>query len=1144
MEKMKVRIETVCKMKLKLLLCGLLPMVLARPASAATIDWKGTTSTDWGTGSNWSTGTVPQPGDAVQIGVVSFTNEPTLKSGATTTIASLTFGLTSTVILTINTGYTLAVTGAITQNQNTNNYGTFTTTIAGGGTLTGTSLAVGSAGSFPPLFANNLLEVISTISTFHISGNVVVNSTNYGVLFLGMGYNNATLSLEGGTMTIDGSILTANTSSGILPLTTATPKFSIDIPSGSSLNPVLKLTNAAAINTSSVAGTIDFYNNTGGTGTSTVYYSGSSQEVYTNTTAALDNTPQTYQYLQLTGSGTATADGGTLSVGANLTSTATAVAFNSNNPTVTIGGNWTNSSNVAQGSGNITVTGSVTNNSGGTLNLGTGNLYIGTNYTNNAGGIYSQSSGTTYFNGSSAQALVDNSTTGTTFKLVAFNGGGTSTMSAGTNNVNFAVASTGILTMSNSSKLVAGSASAAYLTLKSDTNGTATVAAIPSGCSITGFVTAQRFVQGSATYDNVVKRWVARNYRLMSSQVNEGADVSGNYPCSINYLGASTIISDCTSTYATRGGNPSLYLFDENYTPNSAGFTTGNFIGVTNITSTSANGTITTTDATHGTAKIYVGDGYMIYFRGDNVTHLTGSPNKTTSPYVAPESVTFSATGNLNQGSYSVVSWFETAGLIYTTSNAGNTPIRGFNLVGNPYPSSIDWSTFSSSNSGAAIYGKNVNPTVYIFNPTTSHYDTYNATTGLATGSAGKIIPSGQGFFVQANNLSPTLTFNENAKTNTQVTGSKLLMGTPAALTAYSSYLRLNLITDSINHSDMVVGFNSAATNAFNPVIDAEFFPSSGSPQAISAISSDGVKTSVKWVAFPGNTTTQIIKLAVSAQTAGQYTLQRMDFDAIPQIYDVWLMDNYKKDSLDLRNNTTYVFDISASDTASFGSNRFTIVLRQDPAKAVHLLSFSAIKVQSGSQIAWTTENEVNYTHFTVQRSTDGGINYSSVGSVASTGSGSYSLIDPYPLPGSDTYRLVIQDLNGVVSYSNTITLNYNNTSTESSNISIYPNPAISTVNLSIRQPNFNQKTLLAMHGQSVIQNLASTPALVSSNGSDGQRYNVTIIDVTGAVLRKYNSYSGDWKFNVENFPTGTYFIRVQDDATNNVVGSGTFIKL
>jgi len=1126
---------------LKLALGGLIILASTKIVSAATVDWKGATSTDWGTGSNWSTGSTPASGDAVRIGVVSFTNQPTLKSGATTTIASLTFGTLSNITLTVNSGYTLAVTGAIVQNSN--NAGNILTTLTGAGALTCASLQVGNTNVFPPVLAVDLTEVISTISSFHITGNVTVNSTDFGVLIVGVGFINATFSLEGGTTTIDGTLLTTNTNSGVLSLVYATPKFSVDITTSAS--PVLNLTNASAINTSSVAGTIDFYNNNGGTGTSTVYYNGTTQEVYANTTAALDNNPQTYQYLQLTGAGTKTVDAGTLTVGSDLTSSATAVALNTNNPAVTVGGSWTNSSSVTQGSGNITVTGSVTNNTGGTLTLGSGNLYIATNYTNNTGGVYSQSSGTTYFNGSGAQALVDNSTTGTTFKLVDFSGGGTSTMSAGTNNVNFAVASTGVLTMSNSSKLVAGTSSAAYLTLKSDTNGAATVANIPSGCSITGYVTVQRFVQGSATYDNTTGRWIARNYRLMSSPVDEGVDGSGNYPYSLNYLGASTIITDCTSTYATKSGNPSLYLFDEHYTPSNATFTSGNFIGVTNISNTSASGTITTTDATYGSAKVYAGDGFMMYFRGDNITHLTGSPNKTTYPYVAPESVTFSTTGNLNQGTYSVVSWTGSSGLLYSTTNAGNATIRGFNLVGNPYASSIDWSTFSNSNSSAAIYGYKVNPTVYVFDPITSNYDTYNATTGIATGKASKIIPSGQGFFVLANAASPTLTFNESAKTNTQVTGSNLLMGAPAAQTAYNSYLRLKVSADSINYDDVVIGFSASSTTKYDSNVDSKFFPGWGNEVSVAAISSDSIKVSVKWEPFPKISATRIIKLYVSAKAGGQYTLQRTDLQAIPAIYDVWLMDNYLRDSLDIKHNTAYIFNVNLSDTASYGNNRFTIVVRQDPALAVHLLSFSAVKAQTGSQITWATENEANYTNFTVQRSVDGGTTFSVLGGVNSSGQGTYTFLDKTPATGPNTYRLMIQDLNGAITYSSSVTLVYGNVSLASNgNIDIYPNPATSVINLSISQQAGKAAPVLIAAGQSALQSISLTPSLVTSANANTSSFDIKIVNITGVVVRESTSSSSNWQSDVSGLLPGTYIIQVQDKTSSSLVGRGMFVKM
>jgi hypothetical protein len=1140
---MKVKKKKIAK-ALKAVLSLVITLTITMRASAATIYWYGYTSGDWGTASNWYGGVLPGSNDNVQIGTsifYPFTNQPTIKSGTTTTIASLTFGFDASAVLTVNSGYTLAVTGAITQNQaSLATYGTFTSTIAGAGTVTAGSLIVGSSTLLPPVLAVNYLQLTSTIATFHITGNVTINSTDFAVLIVGVGYNNVKFSLQAGNMTVDGNILTTNSNNGVLPLSVASPIFSIDITSASS--PVLQLTSANAINTASVTNSINFFNNTGGSGTSTVYYDGTSQEVYTNTTACLSSSPKTYQYLQLTGSGTATPDGGTLSVGADLTSTAPSVLFNTNNPAVNIGGNWNNTSSAVQGSGNITVAGSLINNSGGVLNLGTGNLYVATNYTNNIGGTYSQSTGTTYFNGSGAQALVDNSTGGTTFKLVDFNGGGTSTMSAGTNNINFAVASTGILTMSNSSKLVAGSGSAAYLTLKSDTNGTATVAAIPSGCAISGFVNAQRFVQGSATYNTITKRWIARNYRLMTSPVNEGADGSGNYPFSMNYLGAKTIITDCTSTYATKGGNPSLYLFDENNTPYNLTFTGGNFIGVTNVSNTLASGTISTTISTYSSAKIYVGDGYMMYFRGDNITHLTGTANKTTYPYVAPESVTFTATGNLNQGTYSVTSWTGTAGLMYSTSNSGNSPVRGFNMVGNPYASSLDWNNFSSSITTAGIYGKNVNPTIYFFNPTTGNYNTYNATTHIATGSATNIITSGQGFFVQANTASPTLTFNEAAKTNTEVTGTNLLMGTPAAQTAYNSYMRLQIVSDAINNDDMVIGFNQGSSTQFNPAEDSGVLPSTGAQQYISATSSDGIKASAKWLPFPNDATTQVIKLNVNAAATGQYTLQRTDLKAIPALYEIWLKDNYMKDSLDIKNNPTYVFDINLADTSSYGSNRFALVVRQNPALSVHLLSFAAAKAKEGSQITWTTENEANYTNFTVQRSIDGGTTFTVLGGFVSSSQGTYSFTDGNPLSGADMYRLEIQDLNGAISYSNVVTLMYGNASTQSANnISVYPNPSSGVINLAI-----NERAATVTNGISALQSYAVTPGLnaPSSTTASNDSYGIRIISMTGLVVKTASSSTPSWQDNVSNLSPGTYVIQVMNNKSETLVGRSTFIKM
>jgi hypothetical protein len=126
-------------------------------------------------------------------------------------------------------------------------------------------------------------------------------------------------------------------------------------------------------------------------------------------------------------------------------------------------------------------------------------------------------------------------------------------------------------------------------------------------------------------------------------------------------------------------------------------------------------------------------------------------------------------------------------------------------------------------------------------------------------------------------------------------------------------------------------------------------------------------------------------------------------------------------------------------------------VIRQNPALGLHLLSFTATKAVAGSQIVWKTENEQNYTNFTVERSTDGGVTFDVLGGYASGALGSYSFLDKAPSSAVNQYRLKMEDLNGIISYSNIVTLMYANAnSIVKNNISLYPNPARNILNLTI----------------------------------------------------------------------------------------------
>jgi hypothetical protein len=99
--------------------------------------------------------------------------------------------------------------------------------------------------------------------------------------------------------------------------------------------------------------------------------------------------------------------------------------------------------------------------------------------------------------------------------------------------------------------------------------------------------------------------------------------------------------------------------------------------------------------------------------------------------------------GNLNNGNQS----------ISLTYSSLVDSVKGFNLIGNPYPSSIDWKASSGwTRTNLASSGGGYN--MWIWNPDANNYGVYNSADidDTGTNSASRYIAPAQGFFVQADN--------------------------------------------------------------------------------------------------------------------------------------------------------------------------------------------------------------------------------------------------------------------------------------------------------------------------------------------------------------------------------------------------------
>jgi hypothetical protein len=153
----------------------------------------------------------------------------------------------------------------------------------------------------------------------------------------------------------------------------------------------------------------------------------------------------------------------------------------------------------------------------------------------------------------------------------------------------------------------------------------------------------------------------------------------------------------------------------------------------------------------------------------------------------------------------------------------------------------------------------------------------------------------------------------------------------------------------------------------------------------------------------------------------------------------------------------------------------------------------------------WNTQIEINFSHFTIQRSLDG-TNWSAIGTVQAKGNSAvqtdYSFSDEQPLAGTNYYRLVLVNLDGASAYSDVKVLQL----APIARISFFPNPARDYVNVSLDGTTGSQVTILltsisgrlmqertAVTGSSTvvtfpIQNIAAGMYVLTVVNADGTR--------------------------------------------------------
>lgn len=146
--------------------------------------------------------------------------------------------------------------------------------------------------------------------------------------------------------------------------------------------------------------------------------------------------------------------------------------------------------------------------------------------------------------------------------------------------------------------------------------------------------------------------------------------------------------------------------------------------------------------------------------------------------------------GTLNNGDVEI-------DVTYTAANEW-TGLAGYNLLGNPYQSYLDFDAFANAQVNAGLWGANdtYSKTYAVFNPQTGSYEQYKSNSSRGSRAAGQYINMHQGFFIQTSQ-STTAHFNNNMRSNN---------GTPNFRGEQPAFPLINfIVTDSEGNTDLAI---------------------------------------------------------------------------------------------------------------------------------------------------------------------------------------------------------------------------------------------------------------------------------------------------------------------------------------------------
>ena len=262
---------------------------------------------------------------------------------------------------------------------------------------------------------------------------------------------------------------------------------------------------------------------------------------------------------------------------------------------------------------------------------------------------------------------------------------------------------------------------------------------------------------------------------------------------------------------------------------------------------------------------------------------------------------TVDVTGEVNNGPMSV-----------TLYNHDSLYTDGFNLVGNPYPSPIDWN--------AAGWTKTaIDNAVYFFraSDTDEYGGEYSSYAGgvSSDGVASNIIPSMQGFFVRVSDglfpVTGTLGVTNSVRVNDLT--HPFLKSAPSS-TRFLVRATASFTGDKASEDPMVIYFNDEAGAGFDSEYDAlKLMNTDMMMTNFYSVLSNGKKLSVN--ALPAQTdTATVVPLGLKTYINGELNFRIRDIENLPDGGKIYFRDRLTGANVNLLPDQNYRVTLNAGD--------------------------------------------------------------------------------------------------------------------------------------------------------------------------------------------------------------------------------------